>query len=194
MSDQIYCVSPKAGIEAWGPRVILSANIDIPESSAAPNRLIKISPTQVRKLIFGFSGLSFLFNGNHKRPIRSHQVGAPKLSRGYFSDERLDIVEALVEDSIFRHALHEDHLRRLPDFQRLSKKFLRKKATLQVHRAVFILSTWWITTEAFDDIHSKFRIATGYIKQSIRFQISSRTWKSMAESTRRRSKHCSLIP
>ncbi|XP_076230523.1 DNA mismatch repair protein spel1 isoform X2 [Nomia melanderi] len=45
--------------------------------------------------------------------------------------ERHDIVEALVNDNELRSGLSDDHLRRIPDLQILSKKLSRKKATLQ---------------------------------------------------------------
>ncbi|CAK1555301.1 unnamed protein product [Leptosia nina] len=45
-------------------------------------------------------------------------------------NERLDIVELLVENSQLRLQLHEDHLRRIPDLQALARKLTRKKANL----------------------------------------------------------------
>ncbi|KAL4716195.1 hypothetical protein ACJJTC_013972 [Scirpophaga incertulas] len=45
-------------------------------------------------------------------------------------NERLDVVELLVNRSQLRLQLHEDHLRRIPDLQALSRRLTRKKANL----------------------------------------------------------------
>ncbi|KAG7172893.1 DNA mismatch repair protein Msh2-like, partial [Homarus americanus] len=46
-------------------------------------------------------------------------------------EERQDMVEALVSSVELRHSLGEEHLRRVPDLNRLSRKLARKAATLQ---------------------------------------------------------------
>ncbi|KAJ0183288.1 hypothetical protein K1T71_001264 [Dendrolimus kikuchii] len=45
-------------------------------------------------------------------------------------NERLDIVELLVNNSQLRLQLHDDHLRRIPDLQALTRKLTKKKANL----------------------------------------------------------------
>ena len=47
-------------------------------------------------------------------------------------EERLDVVEAMVDEVQLRQALQEEQLKRFPDLFRLSRKLQRAKGTLQV--------------------------------------------------------------
>ena len=53
--------------------------------------------------------------------------------------ERLDLVDQFVQNSEARQILYEDHLRKMPDFQRLSTKFQSKKANLQVGASILLV-------------------------------------------------------
>ena len=54
-------------------------------------------------------------------------------------DERLDIVDALVNDFSIRNFISQDFLSRVPDFERLVRKYIRKKATLEVEIVTLFL-------------------------------------------------------
>jgi hypothetical protein len=56
-----------------------------------------------------------------KQPLRDrHAIG-----------ERQDVVQVILQDTAMRQALRDEHLRRIPDLQALSKKLGRKKSGLQ---------------------------------------------------------------
>ena len=69
----------------------------------------------------------------------------------HLTEERLNIVETFLEDTELRQMLQEEHLKKIPDFQRLSKRFQRKRATLQdcyrVYQAVEFMPTLLETLE-----------------------------------------------
>uniref|UniRef100_T1IP55 DNA mismatch repair protein MSH2 n=1 Tax=Strigamia maritima TaxID=126957 RepID=T1IP55_STRMM len=46
-------------------------------------------------------------------------------------EERLDVVEIFISDHNMTSEIQSDHLKRFPDFQRIAKKFEKKKANLQ---------------------------------------------------------------
>ena len=55
--------------------------------------------------------------------------------------ERHDIVEVLTQETVLRQALYEEHLRKIPDLQALSKRLQRKKANLQdCYRLVYVIN------------------------------------------------------
>ena len=53
-------------------------------------------------------------------------------------NERLNLVEMMVTNTEMRQLLWEDHLKRFPDFQRLSAKFAGGKAKLQDMYKVYV--------------------------------------------------------
>jgi len=75
--------------------------------------------------------------------------------------ERLDLVDQFVQNSEARQILYEDHLRKMPDFQRLSTKFQSKKANLQdmykVYTAVTKLPALQNLLESMDDASAHVR-------------------------------------
>lgn len=70
--------------------------------------------------------------------------------------ERLDLVESFVGNSEARMMMHEDHLRKMPDFQRISTKFVSKNANLQDMYKVYValgkLKGMKTTLESFGDM------------------------------------------
>ncbi len=53
--------------------------------------------------------------------------------------ERLDVVEALLNDTVHRSTLHDDLLRRVPDLAALGRRLVRRKAGLQVRTPSLLL-------------------------------------------------------
>ncbi|GFN93737.1 DNA mismatch repair protein [Plakobranchus ocellatus] len=86
-------------------------------------------------------------------------------------EERLNVVEAMLSDSDLKQTLYEDQLRKVPDFQRLAKKFQRKRATLQdcyrVYQALDKMPHLLETVEKYEGQHKELLAQTfaGPIKE-----------------------------
>ena len=66
-----------------------------------------------------------------KQPLIQHEL----------IQERLGLVDFFVQNSDIRQSLYEDHLRKMPDFQRIATKFQNKKANLQDMYKVYVAVT-----------------------------------------------------
>jgi len=73
-------------------------------------------------------------------------------------EERLDIVEVFFNNADLRYIVQDEHLKRIPDLSRLSKKFQRKKANLQdcvrVYQALRRLPGLVTSLSKYDGDHS----------------------------------------
>ncbi|XP_070564329.1 DNA mismatch repair protein Msh2-like [Ptychodera flava] len=73
-------------------------------------------------------------------------------------EERLNLVESFVDDTELRQTLQDEQLKRIPDFQRIAKKFLRNKATLQDCYVVYqAIDSFPLTLEAIEKHDSKYK-------------------------------------
>lgn len=75
----------------------------------------------------------------------------------WFLEERLNVVETFIENSEMRHYVYKDQLRRIPDFQRIAKKFQRKRASLQdcykVYQAIAMMPKLLSCLEIYNGEH-----------------------------------------
>ncbi|EFO25151.1 MutS domain III family protein [Loa loa] len=70
-------------------------------------------------------------------------------------NERLDVVEALVNNSLCRAILHDDILRRIPDITTITRKLLQKKAGLQeCYRLYQIIRLLKRFHQVLDELHA----------------------------------------
>ena len=88
--------------------------------------------------------------------LLSQWVKQPLLDKARI-EERLNLVEVFFEGSDLRDTVREEALRRMPDLNRLAKKFYRHKAKLQdvvrVYQAIELLPSLCAALDEYDEAH-----------------------------------------
>ncbi|ORX80440.1 muts 2 [Anaeromyces robustus] len=99
---------------------------------------------------------------------------------------RYNIVEELIENTELRQSLQEEHLKRMPDFKRIGKKFQRKTASLQdvvrIYQVIQDLPLLKSSLEA-DDGKYKNIIEEKFIKPIGEIIIDLEKYSELVEST-----------
>ena len=89
-------------------------------------------------------------------------------------NERLDLVEIFSVSTEMRQMMYENHLRRMPDFQRFAPKFQANRATLQdiykVYVALGKLGTLKTCLESYDG-DNKVILQENFVTDKIRSKI-----------------------
>ena len=67
-------------------------------------------------------------------------------------------MEAFVESTDLRQNLYEDHLRKMPDFQRLATRFHSKRATLQVSSTFAKIFSAFIPINDYRKVYGRSRV------------------------------------
>lgn len=98
------------------------------DSAAVAALHLQPSPQDQGNKTMCLSGILNKCKTQQGKRLLSQWVKQPLLSKPKI-DERLNLVATFVDDAALRMAIADDGLRHMPDFDRISKKFQRDKAT-----------------------------------------------------------------
>jgi len=100
-------------------------------------------------------------------------------------NERLDLVEVMINNTNTRQTIHEDHLRKFPDLQRLSGKLAAKKANLQdMYRVWLSLSRLESLIKCLQEVEDNYPVVQdNFVKELQEAQRDFDKFSQMVEST-----------